>query len=55
MRSEVRGACELPGLDPLTIANEGKLLAIVALEDADATLAAMRVHPLGREAAIIGT
>ncbi len=52
---EVRGACEILGLDPLTIANEGKLLAIVASEQAEAALAAMRAHPLGREAAIIGT
>jgi hydrogenase expression/formation protein HypE len=52
---EVRGACEILGLDPLTIANEGKLLAIVAPEKAEAALAAMRNHPLGREAAIIGT
>lgn len=51
---EVRGACEILGLDPLTIANEGKLLAIVAADKADAALAAMRTHPLGREAAIIG-
>ena len=50
----VRGACEILGLDPLTIANEGKLLAIVAGEKAEAALAAMRNHPLGREAAIIG-
>ncbi len=54
VRSEVRGACEILGLDPLTIANEGKLLAIVAPEKADAALAALRAHPLGREAAIIG-
>lgn len=51
---EVRGACEILGLDPLTIANEGKLLAIVSSERADAALAAMRAHPLGREAVIIG-
>jgi hydrogenase expression/formation protein HypE len=51
---EVRGACELLGLDPLTIANEGKLLAVVSQEVADTTLAAMRAHPLGRNAAIIG-
>ncbi|MBV9690753.1 MAG: hydrogenase expression/formation protein HypE [Ktedonobacteraceae bacterium] len=50
----VRGACEILGLDPLTIANEGKLLAIVAPDKAEAALAAMRNHPLGREAAIIG-
>lgn len=51
---EVRGACELLGLDPLTIANEGKLLAIIAPEKVDVALSAMRSHPLGREAAIIG-
>ncbi len=51
----VRGACEILGLDPLTIANEGKLLAIVAPEKAARALAAMRAHPLGRESAIIGT
>lgn len=50
----VRGACEILGLDPLTIANEGKLLAVVAPDKADAALAAMRGHLLGREAAIIG-
>ncbi|GAC1553225.1 MAG: hydrogenase expression/formation protein HypE [Herpetosiphon sp.] len=54
VRAGVRGACEILGLDPLTIANEGKLLAIVAADHADAALAAMRGHPLGREAAIIG-
>ncbi len=54
VRMGVRGACEILGLDPLTIANEGKLLAIVAAESADAALAAMRDHPLGREAALIG-
>ncbi len=52
---EVRGACELLGLDPLYVANEGKLIAIVAPGAADAILAAMRAHPLGRNAAIIGT
>jgi len=54
IREEVRGACEILGLDPLYVANEGKALAIVAPEVADAVLAAMRAHPLGREAAIIG-
>jgi len=52
---EVRGACEILGLDPLTIANEGKLLAVVAPEAANTALAAMHAHPLGREATIIGT
>jgi hydrogenase expression/formation protein HypE len=54
VRAGVRGACELLGLDPLTIANEGKLVAVVAASAAPAALAAMRAHPLGREAAIIG-
>jgi hydrogenase expression/formation protein HypE len=51
---EVRGACEILGLDPLTIANEGKLLAAVAPERAEAALKAMRAHPLGQGTAIIG-
>jgi hydrogenase expression/formation protein HypE len=55
VRPEVRGACEILGLDPLTIANEGKMLAIVSSNKAEAALAAMRSHPLGRQAAIIGT
>ncbi len=55
VREEVRGACELLGLDPLYVANEGKLVAIVAPEAAQAVLAAMRWHPLGTEARIIGT
>ncbi len=51
---EVKGACEILGLDPLYVANEGKLLALVAPGEADRVLAAMRQHSLGREAAIIG-
>ena len=50
----VRGACEILGLDPLYVANEGKCLAIVAAEVAQAALAAMQADPLGAEAAIIG-
>jgi hydrogenase expression/formation protein HypE len=50
----VTAACELLGLDPLYVANEGKLVAFVAPRSAAAVLAAMRVHPLGRDAAIIG-
>ena len=50
----VRGACEILGLDPLYVANEGKCVAIVARAAAEAALGAMRGHPLGREAAIIG-
>ncbi|MEZ5788880.1 MAG: hydrogenase expression/formation protein HypE, partial [Xanthobacteraceae bacterium] len=54
VRPEVAAACELLGLDPLHVANEGKLVAIVAPEGAAAALAAMRAHPLGRDAVIIG-
>jgi len=50
----VRAACELLGLDPLYVANEGKLVAIVAPEAAEAVLEAMRAHPLGSEASVIG-
>jgi hydrogenase expression/formation protein HypE len=55
LREEVKGACEMLGLDPLYVANEGKLVAIVAPDAADAVLAAMRRHPLGRCARRIGT
>ena len=55
LRGEVAAACELLGLDPLYVANEGKLIAVCAPEDADRLLASMRAHPLGRDAAIIGT
>jgi hydrogenase expression/formation protein HypE len=55
MLPQVEAACELLGLDPLYIANEGKLVAAVAPEAADAVLAAMRAHPLGANAARIGT
>jgi hydrogenase expression/formation protein HypE len=50
----VEAACEFLGLDPLYVANEGKLIAICASEDAARLLEAMRAHPLGRDAAIIG-
>jgi hydrogenase expression/formation protein HypE len=50
----VRAACEILGFDPLYVANEGKCLAIVAPEAADAALSALRADPLGREAVIIG-
>ena len=52
--AEVRDACGLLGLDPLYVANEGKLLAFVPKSDADAVLAAMRAHPLGARATVIG-
>lgn len=50
----VRGACDLLGFDPLTIANEGKLVAFVAPQQATVVLEAMRAHPLGRDSAVIG-
>ncbi|MFD8098992.1 hydrogenase expression/formation protein HypE [Nocardia fluminea] len=52
--AEVRDACGLLGLDPMYVANEGKLIAFVAAEDADRVLAAMRAHPLGARAEAIG-
>jgi hydrogenase expression/formation protein HypE len=54
VREEVRGACELLGLDPLYVANEGKLIAIVAPDVAESILGAMRQHPLGKNGQIIG-
>ena len=50
----VAAACEFLGLDPLNVANEGKLIAICAAADAGRVLAAMRAHPLGKDAALIG-
>lgn len=54
IRSEVRGACELLGLDPLYVASEGKLLAVVPPDQTDRALSSMNAHPLGRDAALIG-
>jgi len=54
VRDAVRGACELLGLDPLHIANEGQFLAVVARDDSDAALAALRATPGGAEARMIG-
>ena len=54
VRPAVRAACEMLGLDPLYIANEGKVIVFVAPEDADTVLAAMRQHPLGKDSCIIG-
>lgn len=54
LKTEVAAACELLGIDPLYVANEGKLVAICAEKDAQNLLDAMRMHPLGKDAAIIG-
>ncbi len=54
LKPEVRGACEMLGLDVLYMANEGKLVAVVSRASADAVLAAMRAHPAGVDAAIVG-
>lgn len=54
LRPEVHAACEMLGLDALQVANEGKLIAVVPPEEADPLLQAMRKHPLGQDAAIIG-
>jgi hydrogenase expression/formation protein HypE len=55
VQAQVQAACEFLGLDPLYVANEGKLVAIVAPRDAGRALAALRAHPLGAQAACIGT
>jgi hydrogenase expression/formation protein HypE len=54
VRSNVAGVCAILGLDPLFVANEGKMLAIVAPDQADQALQIMQQHPQGRDAAIIG-
>ncbi len=54
VRPEVNAACEMLGLDPLYIANEGKLVAILPENEVDKVLAAMHAHPLGKNAALIG-
>jgi hydrogenase expression/formation protein HypE len=55
VQEQVRAACEILGLDPMYVANEGKLIAIVAPGAEDSVLQAMRGHSLGREARVIGT
>jgi hydrogenase expression/formation protein HypE len=55
IREEVQGACEMLGLDPLYVANEGKLVAIVEPNAAERILEAMHQHPLGLNARMIGT
>ena len=54
LRREVRGACEMLGLDPLYVANEGKLIAVVPPTEAARLVEVMRGHPLGRHAAVVG-
>jgi hydrogenase expression/formation protein HypE len=54
VRDTVRGACEILGLDPLYVANEGKLVAVIAADSAEAVLRAMRANPLGQDARVIG-
>lgn len=54
VRTEVRGACEILGIDPLYVACEGRFVAIVDGDQAQAALTAMRAHPLGAQAAIVG-
>jgi hydrogenase expression/formation protein HypE len=54
VQTEVAAACEMLGLDPLYVANEGKVLVLVAPEDADLVLNTMRQHPLGQGACVIG-
>lgn len=54
VRPATQAACELLGIDPLYVANEGKLVAFVAGRDADKALNCLRAHPLGKDASIIG-
>ena len=54
VRNIVNGACEILGIDPLYVANEGKLVAVVPADEADAALSAMRADPVGADAAVIG-
>jgi hydrogenase expression/formation protein HypE len=54
VREEVRGACEILGLDPLYVANEGRFAAFVAKNDVEKALSIMRRHPLGKDACLIG-
>lgn len=54
VRPEVRGACEILGIDPLYVANEGKMVFVVPPEEADTVLETLKRHPLGKDAAIIG-
>lgn len=55
VREEVRGACEILGFDPLYVANEGRFVAFIPANDRERALALLRSHPLGADAAFIGT
>ncbi len=55
VREEVKGVCEILGLDPLFLANEGKMVAFCPSDQADTVLSAMRSHPYGKDATVIGT
>jgi hydrogenase expression/formation protein HypE len=54
VREEVKGACEILGLDPLYVANEGRLIAVVAADVAETIVKRMRSHKYGQDACIIG-
>ena len=54
VKPDVAGACEILGIDPLYVANEGKLIAVVPEVEAEAALAAMKAHPLGADAVLLG-
>jgi hydrogenase expression/formation protein HypE len=54
VREEVKGVCEILGLDPLYLANEGKLVVVVGHENANTVLSAMKSHPAGKDACIVG-
>ena len=54
IKDEVNGACEILGIDPLYVANEGKFVAVVGPDGVEVALAALRAHPLGGDAAVIG-
>jgi hydrogenase expression/formation protein HypE len=54
VRAEVRGACEILGIDPLYVACEGRMVVVVGREEVDLALEALRSHPLGQQAAVVG-
>ena len=55
IRPEVKGFCEILGLDPLYLANEGRIVAVVPSDQANDALVALRAHPLGADAVAIGS